>query len=286
MAKHMRLQHNMPTPQPGRGGNRKRKREEPAEPPEAPATPETPQTPSRQRPPLFTTAVLPDRADLSPSPLSTSSRSWTPLASPSLATYRAPEELEAGPSKLSGYFTQQQEGEEEYPAGDSGSTEREYETYFRVPEDEDADDAEPSTTSGKGKGKGKEPAVAAEPALERQDSESDHDMPGLMDAESEDGMELDEGRHVEVHIPEPDHFNPFDGEDEPAEADEEQLVDARGAEQRVDFPDPEDGDVGMEDDMEGALEGELTASSGYDVSLIYLRQLSDCVALYMQYYRT
>lgn len=247
------------------------------------SAPPTPQTPSRQRPPLFSTVTLPDEDNLSPSPMSSSSRSWTPLASPSLATYRAPEELEAGSSKLSGYFTEHQEEDEESPAGDSGSTEREYDTYFREADDDD-DDAAPS------KGKGKEPAVQAAPLQARQDSESDHDMPGLAhmtDAESDDGMELGEGRHVEVHIPDPE-FNPFDGEDEAADGDDEQLMDIREAlaEPRPDFPDPEEGDVGMEDDMEGALEGAffifvktVRCSSAYDsywVAWSYICCATEC----------
>lgn len=215
--------------------------------------PSTPQTPSRQRPPLFSTAILPDRDDLSPSPMSTSSRGRTPLASPSLATYRAPEELEAGPSEPPEYFAAHQEEEEDFPAGDSGSTEREYDTYFRDPEDE----------GSHGSGKGKAPAIQATPLRARHDSESDHDMPGLAqmtDAESDDGEELEEGRHAQVHIPDPEPFNPFDAEDEAADGDDEQLMDIREAlaEPRPEFPDPEEGDVGMEDDMEGALEGTLS----------------------------
>ncbi|EKM50520.1 uncharacterized protein PHACADRAFT_263859 [Phanerochaete carnosa HHB-10118-sp] len=208
-----------------------------------------PQTPSRQRPPLFSTAILPDRDSLSPSPMSTSSRGRTPLASPSLATYRAPEELEAGPSKSLEYFPQHQREEEFSPNGGSGSTEREYDTYFRDPE------AKEDNTLGKGKA----PAVQAAPLHARQDSESDHDMPGLAqitDAESDDGEELEEERHAQANIPDPEPFNPFDAEDEAVEGDDEQLMDIREAlaEPRQEFPDPEEGDVGMEDDMEGALE--------------------------------
>ncbi|GJE91239.1 hypothetical protein PsYK624_073880 [Phanerochaete sordida] len=214
---------------------------------DGPPSPQTPSTPSKLRPPLFSTAVLPDRDDMSPSPLSTSSRSRTPLASPSLATYRAPEELDAGPSKLAGYFTRHEPEDEEAPAGDSGSTEREYKSYFREPED---DEDHPSD-------KGKAPVRAA-PLETRQESESDHEMPGLAqmtDPESDEGEELEE-RHVEVHIPDADAFHHFDADDEAGDGEDEQLMDLREAlaEPRPDFPDGEEADVGMEDDMEGALE--------------------------------
>lgn len=214
-------------------------------------TSSNPQTPSKQRPSLSSTIILPDKDNLSPSPLSPSSRSRTPLASPSIATYRAPEELEAGPSTLSEYFTQPDQNEDDTPHEDSGSTEREYDVYFRNPNDDEEHESAP--------GKGKEPAVQAEPVQERRDSGSDQDMPGLAhltDGDSDDGEELEDERHPEIHIPDPDVFNGFDGEDDGGEADEEQLMDIREAlaEPRADFADPEDGDVGMEDDMEGALE--------------------------------
>ncbi|GBE86611.1 hypothetical protein SCP_0904900 [Sparassis crispa] len=62
------------------------------------------ETPGNLRRPPLPSVTLPPSLGASPSASASRSRSDTPPASPSLATYRAPEEFEAGPSKLSGYF--------------------------------------------------------------------------------------------------------------------------------------------------------------------------------------
>jgi E3 ubiquitin-protein ligase MARCH6 len=55
-----------------------------------------------------------------------SSRTHTPLASPGLATYRAPEDLAAGPSGIGGYFDEE--------AGPIPDFEREHRRYFKEPD--------------------------------------------------------------------------------------------------------------------------------------------------------
>lgn len=70
-----------------------------------PASPSVPDTPSGLRRPPLPSVTLPSPSSGIPPSASTSiSRGPTPLGSPSLATYSAPEEFEAGPSNLSGYF--------------------------------------------------------------------------------------------------------------------------------------------------------------------------------------
>ncbi|OBZ73915.1 ERAD-associated E3 ubiquitin-protein ligase doa10 [Grifola frondosa] len=64
----------------------------------------TPGSPRRPPLPIVTLPPSPFVFGAGPSASASRSHGHTPLASPSLATYRAPEELEAGPSNLSGYF--------------------------------------------------------------------------------------------------------------------------------------------------------------------------------------
>lgn len=220
-------------------------------------TPKTPQTPSRQRPPLFSTALFPDRDDLSPSRLSSSSRSrgTTPLESPSLATYCAPEELGVGSSGLSDYFPRKPDGSESQQLDrDSGSTAREYDTYFR-----EADEQVATTSEASGSSDGDFVKVLPIGRKESQDSE---DMPALAqmtDPESDDDAEeledeaQDRPADVEFDLF-PDDFAEHDHADE---AEDDQLDDLPPLAdlQPVDPIDADEADIGMEDDMEGALEG-------------------------------
>ncbi|KZT70808.1 hypothetical protein DAEQUDRAFT_708092 [Daedalea quercina L-15889] len=68
-----------------------------------------PGTPGELRRPPLPSVTLPSPSSGVPASIS---RGATPLASPSLATYRAPEEFEAGPSNLSGYFGRRDSEEE------------------------------------------------------------------------------------------------------------------------------------------------------------------------------
>ncbi|PCH44456.1 hypothetical protein WOLCODRAFT_90853 [Wolfiporia cocos MD-104 SS10] len=90
--------------------------------------PRAPTPSSELRRPTLPSATLPPSSGASPAASVYRSRGPTPLGSPNLATYRPPEELEAGPSTLTSYFDEeahmQEEGEEEEMAAD-------YNAYFR-----------------------------------------------------------------------------------------------------------------------------------------------------------
>ncbi|KAH7924153.1 hypothetical protein BV22DRAFT_1091457 [Leucogyrophana mollusca] len=80
-------------------------------------------SPPLRRPPFPNTTVdgaAPNKLQLPPSPAA-------PLASPSLTTYRAPEELEPGPSRPNGYFDRKKRARDE--------SEDEYNHFFRDPPD-------------------------------------------------------------------------------------------------------------------------------------------------------
>ncbi|KII87240.1 hypothetical protein PLICRDRAFT_93037 [Plicaturopsis crispa FD-325 SS-3] len=188
-----------------------------------------------RRPPLPTTALTPPLRGSA-----AASRIHSPMASPSLATYRAPEELEAGPSRFSGYFDQ----DEHDPADGSNDDEieevlgssdidadmdmlAEHERYFQeVGDDSDGDVA----------------ARTYADVLDFDDEEEDKATDGS-ERFDDDGDMDDE---------------PFD-EDDPNDDDGDRRVEgvAQGApvppdQAAQDLDDDLDGNV--EDDMEGAME--------------------------------
>lgn len=186
------------------------------------------------RPPLFSTALLPPDSAASLSRFNEGIGA-SPPASPSLATYRAPEELEAGPSHSSDYFQQDDDDDDiEYD---------EYNLYFHKPED--------SRLAAQGE-EHDEPVQHADnvqiPALNpRAEHEEDHAMP-----------ELEQWTDEEFDEPEEDD-NPiveFGGAMD--EEDREEVVDlldrVPDAEEMAALEDDEI-EAGIEDDMEGALEG-------------------------------
>lgn len=196
------------------------------------------------RPPLYSTAFFTPAEPTSPAQIlaQSSSRHTTPLASPSLAIYRAPEELEAGPSKPTGYFPTQpaeMRSEHEEPAEEDPITE--WQMYFREPDAEDTVDDHAD-----------EPIV---PVDVEEDRDADIEMPGLQLWTDEDEMDEEEDG--------PEDVVEFEGpgdvpvEEAPAgnfaEMPEIPVEEAQGAEP-VDVN--EEMEAGMEDDMEGALEGE------------------------------
>lgn len=220
-------------------------------------SPTLPQTPSRQgRPPLFSTAQFPDKEG-APSPRLLNSHGQTPLASPSLATYRAPEEFEAGPSNPTGYFPRPTTSSGDPDGGLSSAlkgADEEYEKYFPL--------------RRPGSSQGATYAASDEEPSDERDEDSD-DMPPLStwtDDEMEDGDgERDDDANPPILGPFPDPF----GDPEPVDADAEVGVegdqpeglreinmdvfqDVQGAADDLN----DDMEAGMEDDMEGALEGE------------------------------
>lgn len=179
-----------------------------------------------RRPPLPSVTLPSPSAGLPPS--TSTSISWgpTPIASPSLATYSAPEEFEAGPSNLSGYFGRKTSDAE---------MRKEHDRYF-----------------------------AEEEAAEMGD-----------DTEREDGPREDSQYHLEIDVPAGQEAGaegvqqPAGNAPEqpagllPALADMQRIADeARDLGVRLEDLNQQlevlqgDLDENMEDDMDGALEGQ------------------------------
>ncbi len=224
---------------------------------------------SSSRPPLFSTALFtPAEPGSPPQILPQPSRGNTPLASPHLATYRAPEEFEAGPSNL-GYFQDhraEEQVEEEESKQTDGINEEEWETYFR--------EATPEEAAQVAR---KEEEANAPQDVEENEGEVDVDveMPALQQwtDEEEDGEEDEEedgpDAVVDFEAPAPDV--PDENDDRLEEVREEVMPVANGPDaEALDLNDELEG--GMEDDMEGALEGELGAPE--ESMLMYILQTS------------
>ncbi|KAI0077759.1 hypothetical protein K474DRAFT_1620717 [Panus rudis PR-1116 ss-1] len=189
----------------------------------------TPAMPLR-RPPLPGISLPPTFADGS-SATASRSRTTTPLASPSLATYSAPEEFEAGPSNLSGYFTSQTSPEE---------LRREHDQYFREPSPE------------------RYPLPPSSPGLTptREDEEvtlaGDSSHEDIIPRSDDDFEEEEDGE---------DDIVPFGPELPPAEeapvqnADNGEAADGNEPPRiEVEPADQEELDANLDDDMDGALE--------------------------------
>lgn len=84
------------------------------------------------RRPALPSVTLPPSSSTSPVAGGSRSRGPTPLASPNLATYRPPEEFEAGPSRLASYFDSEAIEEDE----DEGGKVAEIRRYFRTHPDD------------------------------------------------------------------------------------------------------------------------------------------------------
>ncbi|PSR82583.1 hypothetical protein PHLCEN_2v6016 [Hermanssonia centrifuga] len=192
---------------------------------------------SFNRPPLAFTLSFQPAEGPSSLHLSSQSRSRgdTPLESPSLAIYRAPEELEAGSSNLSGYF--RQDSPDDASAADL--IEDEDYVYFR--------DVEPFPTH----------ESPTEVAPNAEDTEVE--MPGLQQWTDDEFEEPEDGDNIAVVFD-----GPADGPVEPNDADDQlPLGNDRGRDRPeqqqdmnvvVDLNDNDDMEGGMDEDMEGALE--------------------------------
>jgi E3 ubiquitin-protein ligase MARCH6 len=217
--------------------------------------PSVPSSPVR-RPPLPST-TLPNVAGTSSPPLAvgrTASGAQTPLASPSLATYRAPEELEAGPSTLASYFNQERLTEEDIRV--------EHNMYFRTPGDE----AEPSQLddipaleriSDEGES---EEGNSNYDLEEDEDDDYEHVLAEDDDDDDDDDEEEDDGEEDGDAL-ELDGEGGWEDDGDQGQEDEEeqrqqfQLQPAQGPRAPNEAPEAnDDGEANAEDDMEGAME--------------------------------
>lgn len=195
--------------------------------PPHPSIPRNESVGSLRRPPL-PSVTLPPSSGASPPNSVTRSSGHTPLTSPSLATYQAPEEFEAGPSNLADYFN-----EDNHSDGVRAETDPEFHKYF-MDLDEGAEDED------------------AEPEMD----EADHYHWSEEELRDDDDDDFD---HVEaagaiVQLEQPD-----------GRPREDRLVAGEAVAQQVRAPanenrPPEQNDeldANIEDDMDGALEGNI-----------------------------
>ncbi|KAI0831910.1 hypothetical protein BC628DRAFT_1350502 [Trametes gibbosa] len=183
---------------------------------------------SLRRPPLPTVTLPPSPAPGSESASAAHSRRHTPLASPSLATYRAPEDLDGvGSTGQADYFVERWYAD---MGDDEGDLEEAHRKYFRDPavRQREMDAAE---------------AERAERA-EMADAELDGDM----DDDLDDVRWTDEEVMVEVK-------------------EEEEEEEVAGQEDEVDRPDDVDVDVDVEDDIDGAPAPEAGAIEGAELAM-------------------
>lgn len=210
--------------------------------------PSTPSSPVRRPPLLSATFLTPNGAGTSsPPPAVGSSRSGaqTPLASPSLATYRAPEELEEGPSTLAGYFNPEGTAEAEMKM--------EHEMYFRAAghdagplQPDDISALHPVADVGEGNGD-------HDHEEDEDDDDYEHVLADDDDDESQedaDALEFDEAEWDEGDE------DQEEGEREPRQVDQGlQQPRAPGHPAPIEVADVNDDlDGNGEDDMEGAME--------------------------------
>jgi E3 ubiquitin-protein ligase MARCH6 len=237
--------------------------------PSTPTTPSSLSIPMPRRPPL-PTMTLPAADGPTTPPIASLSRSvtHTPLASPSLATYRAPEELEAGPSRLaSEYFNQADSSPDtvDWDEADlsQGSMEDEHALYFQEPDVDEEHENE-----------GQAGALAELLAFDSgddteeafdDDEDAEEDSAGpYVEADDEDEEEQENEEIFDfVEVEEADWDiggevqRPADvvdvnlGQPQP----QPQLQQGPAVAEGVQMLDPDDLEGNVEDDMEGAMEG-------------------------------
>ncbi|KZT09822.1 uncharacterized protein LAESUDRAFT_694262 [Laetiporus sulphureus 93-53] len=178
---------------------------------------------SLRRPPL-PSVTLPPSSGASSAAGIARSRVTTPLASPNLATYRPPEEFEAGPSTFSGYF----EGEG-HMQDEIDDMETEHTRYFAEPDEDDAEDDEERDVGG----------------AEENDEEFDHwSDDDVRDAEEDDAQR----DRIVLRVQGPNDLRDDAANGAALPAMENVNGDGRPPEQLDEM------DVNLEDDMDGALE--------------------------------
>ncbi|KAI0085732.1 hypothetical protein BDY19DRAFT_964078 [Irpex rosettiformis] len=213
-----------------------------------------PPTPGKPhgRPPLFSTALFaPAESGSQPQIFPQTSHGNTPLASPSLATYRAPEEFEAGPSNI-GYFPDDR-AEVLFKDEDAQTNEldeEEWETYFREPSSEERAQIirEEEALAPQDIEQGEEEEDRA------LDADPDAEMPALQHWTDDEDFEEDEDEDgadvvVELEAPAPE---PLVEDEELGQVQEDAVAAANGGDvDDVDLNMEFEG--GMEDDMEDIL---------------------------------
>ena len=211
------------------------------------------------RPPLLPTASLPVVESLPMAFASSRSQntSQTALPSPSLALYRAPEELEAGPSRIITSSSDQHGSTPESLDSDEEDVhmEAEHTTYFRDPNetragaDKDDDGFEVENYSG----------FESEDETEEEDATEPHEE-DEEDEEQEENVEFVEDPDWEAEedqqLVRPEAGAPVDGNGQPqAQAQAQPQLQPEGGDVPIqpDVNDELEGNV--EDDLEGAMEG-------------------------------
>jgi E3 ubiquitin-protein ligase MARCH6 len=212
------------------------------------------------RPPLFSTVLFSPAESGSPHQmLARPSRGNTPLASPSLATYRAPEEFEAGPSNT-GYFPQYGNVVDSQPSQPGDLLEEDWDIFFRDPSP--VNSPHPSAN---------ESGVPVD--VDEGDQSGDIEMPGLQlwtDEEELDDDEEEDGPDALVDFDAPRADLRLDEDEQLGEAREPGMAAGQGAgDDNIELAELADElDAGVEDDMEGALEGKLSHDlNGYAYEL-------------------
>ncbi|KAH9849834.1 hypothetical protein C2E23DRAFT_837455 [Lenzites betulinus] len=218
----------------------------------APPSP-SPSTPSGLRRPPLPTVTLPPSAPGSASASAVHSRRHTPLASPSLATYRAPEDLDGvDPHAQADYFVERWYAD---MGDDEADLEEAHRKYFRDPEvrqrEMDAVEAER--------------AERAEMADVELDGDMDDDADDLRwtDEEiivevEEEEEEEDEGAVQEDEVERPEDVDvDVDVEDEAERPAVPEAAAVQAAEPAMPPLDDFENDVNIEDDMDGALEAAI-----------------------------
>jgi E3 ubiquitin-protein ligase MARCH6 len=223
-----------------------------------------------RRPPLPTTSLGPAASFVISPPR-------TPLDSPSLATYRAPEELEAvaGPSGLNDYFDREQEENSEI--GEDSETEEDIPDEKRVVKDQMDQYFEELDVSG---GRASLPELMAysdteegdedrEEGDENDQSQTDEDS---MDSDDEDDDEADEEANRLMVFNEDDWAREAQAVQQPAAGVPGEGV-AAPAQEGVEAGQPPGGldlneevEGNVEDDMDGAMEGESTLFIVFDTA--------------------
>ncbi|KAI0682125.1 hypothetical protein C8T65DRAFT_625163 [Cerioporus squamosus] len=231
-----------------------------------------------RRPPLPSVTLPPSPIPSTSTGILQRSRGQTPLASPSLATYRAPEEIRAGQPLADDYFVQDLDG-----ILNKDAMEEERRRYFRDPDEETLADEEEDDEAGDGdeeaeevwidqqveerqrlarQAMGQVAAEMAEMADAELDDEQDEvqwtedDEAAQEDEDDEDGG--DDGEGV-VQIREEAAVQPAarggGGAEAPAGLERRELRVMLGQPPEQVIPqDDLDQEVNIEDDMDGALE--------------------------------
>ncbi|KAJ8496047.1 hypothetical protein ONZ51_g1365 [Trametes cubensis] len=211
-----------------------------------------------RRPPLPTVTLPPSPAIASSSASAAHSRKHTPLASPSLATYRAPEELDAGGSSVHDDYFEEREKDRETEKEREREHEREqWDEDFTDEELEEAERRYFRNLQERRRVVDEERQAEAQREREEREAMADVEQDGEVDDEADDVRWTDEEIVVEEEDEEDDAAG-RGGEAARLGAEVDVVPDAgAGAPGAMPPPPPPDeleNDINIEDDMDGALE--------------------------------